>query len=49
MSLRTLLGRRAQKRCGFPRKKKLKHTERREWRKDFADEELYPELEENNE
>ena len=40
-----MIGKRAIKRCGFPRKKKAKQMEETEWRKDYTDEELYPELE----
>ena len=40
-----MIGSRAQKRGLFPRKKKMKETEKREWRKDYTDYELYPELE----
>jgi hypothetical protein len=43
-----LIGKKAIKRFVFPRKKKVKQLEKREWRKDYTDEELYPELEDEN-
>lgn len=43
-----MIGRRAIKRCGWPRKKKAKQTEKAEWRKDYKDEELYPELDDEH-
>jgi hypothetical protein len=42
-----MIGRRAIKRCGWPRKKKVKMTERREWREEYTDEQLYPELDDD--
>lgn len=42
-----LLGRRSREHWGKNSKKEIKLMEKREWRKDYSDEELYPELEED--
>jgi hypothetical protein len=47
MNLR-MIGRKALKRCGFPRKKREKVQERKQWEKEWPDDYLYPELEEDN-
>jgi hypothetical protein len=45
--VKKLLGRRSREIGGRNSKKEIKLIEKREWRKDYSDEELYPELEED--
>jgi hypothetical protein len=47
MQIRRLLGKRAREFWGKNRKKEIRHKEDSEWRREYDDEQLYPELEDD--